>query len=247
MEQMGQAYGYILYRTHLPGPVQDEPLVIDPVHDFAQVYLDGALVGTLDRHYNQTTVPLKSAGPARLDILVENTGRLNSTRNMRNEWKGIQSASLSGKPLTNWRIYLLPMETQPEEVEDAAPYGDAGGKGPHYALGSFQLERTGDAFLDVTQLGKGLIWINGHALGRFWNIGPQDTLYVPGPWLNKGPNTVVVFDMFAAARGVKLVGRTKPILDGATPGYADDPERKKKSAADAEFGPKLDVPGKPKE
>jgi len=149
--------------------------------------------------------------------------------------------SLSGKPLTNWRIYSLPMQVQPEEVEDAAPYMDSGG--PHYAMGSFQLERTGDAFLDVTRLGKGLIWINGHALGRFWNIGPQNTLYVPAPWLNKGANTVVVFDMFAAPRGVKLVGRMKPILDGPTPGYADDPERKKKPAVNGEFGPKLDLPG----
>ena len=243
MEQVDQAYGYILYRTHLPRSVQDEPLVLDPVHDFAQVYLDGVLVGTLDRHYNQTTVRLESVGPARLDILVENTGRLNSTKNMRNEWKGIESALLSGKPLTNWRIYSLPMQTQPEEVEDAAPYGDAGGNGPHYAAASFQLERTGDAFLDVSALGKGVFWVNGRCLGRFWNVGPQRTLFVPKPWLNRGANTVVVFDMFAGARGVKLVGRMKPILDGPTPGYADDPERKKKAAADAEFGPKLDVPG----
>jgi beta-galactosidase len=188
-------------------------------------------------------VRLKSVGPARLDILVENTGRLNSTKNMRNEWKGIESALLSGKPLTNWRIYSLPMQTQPEEVEDAAPYGDAGGNGPHYAAASFQLERTGDAFLDVSALGKGVFWVNGRCLGRFWNVGPQRTLFVPKPWLNRGANTVVVFDMFAGARGVKLVGRMKPILDGPTPGYADDPERKKKAAADAEFGPKLDVPG----
>jgi beta-galactosidase len=244
MEQMDQAYGYILYRTHLPAAVQDEPLVLDPVHDFAQVYLDGVLVGTLDRHYNQTTVHLNSAGLARLDILVENTGRLNSTKNMRTEWKGIGSASLSGKPLTNWRIYSLPMQLQPEEVGDAAPYIEPR-KGPHYATGSFHLERTGDGFLDVSQLGKGLIWINGNALGRFWNIGPQDTLYVPSSWMGKGINTVVVFDMFAAKTAPKLVGRMKPILDGPTPTYADDPERKKKAAADAEFGPKLAVPAAP--
>lgn len=242
MEQMNQAYGYILYRTHLPGPLQDEPLVIDPVHDFAQVYLDGALVGTLDRHYSQTTVLLKSAGPVRLDILVENTGRLNSTKNMRNEWKGIQSALLSGKPLTSWRIFSLPMQTQPQDGEDAALHLNASG-GPHYGVGSFQLERTGDAFLDVSALGKGVLWINGMCLGRFWNIGPQMTLYVPGPWLKQGRNEVAVFDMFAAKRQAKLMGRMKPILDGPTPGYASDPERVKKPAADAEFGPKLDVPG----
>ena len=88
-----------------------------------------------------------------------------------------------------------------------------------------------------------MLWINGRCLGRFWNIGPQSTLYVPGPWLKQGRNDVVIFDMFAASTTPKLVGRMKPILDGPTPGYSDDPERKKKAAADAEFGPKLDVSG----
>ena len=122
---------------------------------------------------------------------------------------------------------------------------------PQFEYGSFDLKQVGDAFLDVSKLGKGLIWINGHALGRFWNIGPQQTLYVPGPWLKKGRNDVVVFDMFGTARPPTLVGRMTPILDGPTPGYADDPERKKKAAADAEFGTKLATPAdgstKPKE
>jgi beta-galactosidase len=115
--------------------------------------------------------------------------------------------------------------------------------GPHFAKGAFTLSTVGDAFLDVSALGKGVLWINGRCLGRFWNIGPQMTLYVPGPWLKQGKNEVVVFDMFPAKTPQKLVGRMKPILDGATPGYASDPERVKKPAADAEFGPKLDVPG----
>ena len=243
MEQVDQAFGYILYRTQLATAANGEPLVIDPVHDYAQVYLDGELAGTLDRHYNETTLTLTSTKAARLDILVENTGRLNSTRNMRHEWKGIQSATLSGKPLTGWKIYSLPWLTAPEP-HDAAPYLHPG-KGPHIAGGSFMLDQIGDAFLDVSELGKGLIWINGHALGRFWNIGPQDTLYVPAPWLKKGVNEVVVFDLFPAPRPQKLVGRMKPILDGPTPTYADDPERKKKAAADAEFGPKLAAPATP--
>ena len=128
-----------------------------------------------------------------------------------------------------------------------------------------QLAAAGDAFLDVSDLGKGLIWVNGRLLGRFWNIGPQQTLYVPAPWLKVGKNEVVAFELLRAkdvpplernspwpkhAKGagtVKLRGRMKPILDGPTPAYADDPEHKKKPAADAEFGPNLDVPGKPKE
>ena len=110
MEQLDQAYGYILYRTQLTVPA-DGPLVIGAVHDYAQVYLDGVLAGTLDRHYNQTMLTLSSSKAATLDILVENTGRLNSTKNMRNEWKGIQSATLSGTPIANWQIYTLPLNS----------------------------------------------------------------------------------------------------------------------------------------
>jgi beta-galactosidase len=112
-------------------------------------------------------------------------------------------------------------------------------KGPHFSSGTFTLAQTGDTFLDVSSLGKGLIWINGHTLGRFWNIGPQETLYVPGPWLKQGKNEVVILDMFAVSGQRKLVGRMKPILDGPTPTYADDPERKKKADPNAEFGPKV--------
>jgi beta-galactosidase len=247
MEQVDQACGYILYRKELTAAVDGEPLVLDPVHDYAQVYLDGALAGTLDRHYNQTTVNLTSTKPARLEILVENTGRLNSTRNMRSEWKGIQSATLSGKPLTDWQIFPLPMETTDNigwwDI-NLSPGSDAARR-PRFSGGSFSLDRTGDAFLDVSTLGKGVIWINGHALGRFWNIGPQQTLYVPAPWLKKGVNEVVIFDLLPAKSVPKLVGRLKPILDGPTPTYADDPERRKKAAADAEFGPKLAAPATP--
>jgi beta-galactosidase len=240
MEQIDQSYGYILYRIQLAAPVDGKSLVINPVHDYAQIYLDSKLVGTLDRHYNQSSLVLTSTTPATLEILVENSGRLNSTRNIRNEWKGIQSATLDGKPLTGWQIYSLPMENV-AAMQSAAPTADAV-QGPHFAAGSFTLAQTGDSFLDITSLGKGLIWINGHALGRFWNIGPQDTLYIPAPWLKKGLNEVVVFDLFAATGPQELVGLTKPILDGPTPTYADDPERKKKLAADAEFGPKLATP-----
>jgi beta-galactosidase len=245
MEEVDQAYGYILYRTQLDRTVQGETLSIDPIHDFALVYIDGVFVGTLDRHYNQTTLSLTSTRPARLDILVENTGRLNSTKNMRTESKGMRSATLAGVPLTNWQIYPLPMDKvgsmRPSEKLDGRS-GAYLASTPQFAFGNFTLEQTGDAFLDVSALSKGVIWINGHALGRFWNIGPQKTLYVPAPWLKKGKNEVVLFDLLGGASSPTLVGRMSPMLDGATPAYASDPERKKKAAPDAEFGPKLAAP-----
>jgi beta-galactosidase len=238
MEQVDQAYGYIYYSTRLERPVHNEPLVLDPVHDYAQVYVNGTRVGSLDRHYNQTTVMLNTNGPVFLGIIVENTGRLNSTKHMRDEWKGLKTARLSGIPLTGWMITKMPMESLPTFHTKQAPKA-----GRHFAVGTFHLAEAGDTFLDVSELGKGVLWLNGRCLGRFWNIGPQQTLYVPGPWLRQGENSVVAYDLFASAPTYKLRGLTTPILDAPTPGYAEDPEHKKRP--DAEFAPDPSLP-KPK-
>jgi len=242
MEQAGQAYGYILYRKQLTAPV-DAPLKLDHLYDFAMVYLDGKLVGSLDRHYNQDTIALKTTGPAQLDILVENTGRLNSTKFIRDERKGMRAATLAGAPLTGWQIYSLPMDN-PAAIARTTSKTPAmsSWNAPHFSSGTFTLDKVGDTFLDVSKLGKGVLWINGICLGRFWNIGPQDTLYLPAPFLKKGRNEVLILELFNAAGPPTLAGLTKPILDGPTPAYANDPERKKKAAADAEFGPELAKP-----
>ena len=238
MEQIGQSYGYILYRKQLVEPVHDQLLELDHLQDFAEVFLDGKLVGTLDRHYLQNQLMLNTNAPARLDILVENTGRLNSTKAMRDERKGIRGATLAGSALTDWKVYSIPMATAPKFTSTST----TGMQGPHYSAGSFTLSAVGDSFLDVRNLGKGVIWINGHALGRFWNIGPQGTLYVPAPWLKKGENEVVIFEMFGTSKAATLAGLSEPILDAPTPTYKNDPERLKKPRSDSEFGPQLAAP-----
>ena len=85
--------------------------------------------------------------------------------------------------------------------------------GPHFFRAHFMLTATGDTFLDTRKLGKGAAWINGHNLGRFWSVGPQQTLYVPGPWLHKGTNEIVVFDLLPQAHE-SVAGLDHPILDG---------------------------------
>jgi beta-galactosidase len=237
MEQVDQAYGYIYYNTRLKKSVRNAPLVLDPVHDYAQVYVNGTLVGSLDRHYNQTTVMLDASEGAFLGISVENTGRLNSTKWMRDEWKGLKNATLSGIPLTEWMISRIPFEKPPSFRTTQSPKA-----GQHFAVGTFHVDNIGDTFLDVSELGKGVLWLNGRCLGRFWNIGPQQTLYVPGPWLKQGENSIVAYDMFATSATYKLRGLTKPILDGPTPTYADDPEHKKKPDPHAEFAPTTSAP-----
>jgi beta-galactosidase len=209
MERFGQSYGYILYRKQLPAAVSGN-LVIDEVHDYAQIYLDGKLAGTLDRRNGQSsTLHIATTGPARLDILVANDGRINSTRRMRGESKGItKSVTLAGNPLTHWQVYPLPMTTRP------AAYGHQPTTGPAFFRASFTVPKTGDVFLDIRNLGKGALWINGHAIGRFWNVGPQQTLYVPGPWLHKGSNQIVAFDLAPQSERPHVAGLSQPILNG---------------------------------
>ncbi len=207
MEDLDQAYGYILYRKQLAGPVEGD-LVLDEPHDYAQIFLDGKLVATLDRRLAQNHLRLKVlASGGRLDILVENTGRINFNVVLRGERKGItKQVTLAGKPLTGWDIYSLPMA-------DPAKLGFTGTDcaGPCFYRATFRTD-AGDTFLDTSAFGKGEVWLNGRPLGRIWNIGPQKTLYVPGPWLHRGENEIVVFDLNGRSART-LLGRDQPLLD----------------------------------
>jgi beta-galactosidase len=213
MEDIGQAYGYILYRTHNLVPGRSIGLVMDTPHDYAKVYASGTLAGTLDRRLGQSKVTISApelpntAAVLNLDILVENTGRINFSQQLRSERKGLgQFITINGDSAGTWQIYSLPM-LHPE----ALPFTKAACAGPCFYRGTFSVDQPGDTFLDTSQLTKGQLWVNGHAMGRFWNIGPQRTLYVPGPWLKQGANEVIVFDV-EGHPDATIEGLTKPNL-----------------------------------
>jgi beta-galactosidase len=212
MEQFGQSYGYILYRTMVSGAARAE-LVVRDVRDYARVYVNGRLAGTLDRRLNQDSLLVDVPGPqTRLDILVENSGRVNFSKPLRDERKGItRGVTLGGKELTGWAVFPLPMSAEPRPRQDT--FGE---EGPAFFSGSFGLAHTGDTFLDTRGWGKGTVWINGHHLGRFWSIGPQQTLYVPGVWLRRGSNDVTVF-AFDQPERITMAGLTAPVLDELRP------------------------------
>src|SRR6185437_3343530 len=220
------------YRTKLPSHTHGN-LVIDQVHDYAQIYIDGKLTGTLDRRFadpkgNLPPVSIETNAPTRLDILVADDGRINSTRNMRGESKGItHTVTLAGQPLINWQVYPLPMtfnktsttSSRPERSEAERPLyfpriASAQQGTPTFFRATFTLAQTGNTFLDIRNLGKGALWINGHIIGRFWNAGPQQTLYVPAPWLRKGRNQITVFDMAPQSARPHVAGLAHPILNG---------------------------------
>ena len=208
MEDLDQAYGYILYRTTVSGPVKGD-LALDQLHDYAQIYVDGKLAGTLDRRLQQNHLAVDlTAAKSQLDILVENSGRVNFGPAIRGERQGItRQVTLNGMPLNGWQIYPLPM-SHPESLNFSA----ADCTGACFYRGTLQVDRPDDTFLDTSSIAKGFVWVNGHPLGRAWKIGPQKTLYLPGPWLHPGANEVIVFDLDGAP-GRTVTGRTQPVLD----------------------------------
>jgi beta-galactosidase len=211
MEDVDQAYGYILYRTTLQDAAQGE-LVLDELHSYAQVYLDGRLIGTLDRRLKQDRLTLPAVdNNVRLDILVENTGRINFGKAIGGERAGItKQVTLGGKELTGWEIYPLPMQDTA-----SLKFSKELCEGACFYRGNFELNTVGDTFLDTSEFTKGQLWLNGHALGRIWNIGPQKTLYAPAPWMVKGSNELIVFDL-QGKKGAAVRGRSKPLLGSST-------------------------------
>jgi beta-galactosidase len=210
METFGQSYGYILYRTKVKEPLAAE-LQIRELRSYARIFVNGTLAGTLDRRKKQDRLRVEVAANSTLDILVEGTGRINFTTELRNERQGINGAvTLAGKDLSGWQIFPLPMDDFSKLQFSKATHDTPAG--PAFYRGQFDLRETGDTFLDTRGWGKGAVWINGHALGRFWNVGPQQTLYVPAPWLVKGKNEVVVFAQ-DKPKTVHIRGLSSPILD----------------------------------
>jgi len=202
MEDLDQAYGYILYRTQIANGAAGE-LAIDGLHDYAQIYIDRKLVGTIDRRLGQSTLALPPIlSKATLDILVENTGRVNFTKVIRTERKGITgSVSIGGQQTQRWQIYSLPMSDLTnlrftnKTCEGPCFYRYSMTASP--SAGSASLP---DTFLDTHGLSKGVVFLNSQPLGRFWSVGPEFTLYTPGPWLHAGANEIVVFDLQGTAK-----------------------------------------------
>ncbi len=200
MESYGQNTGYILYRTHLIGR-KHGTLKVPELHDYATVYLNGKLIGKLDRAKNQTSLELPAAesDSATLDILVEAFGRINFGPRLIDR-KGItQFAAIGEFTLMNWDVYTLPMD---DAGLSKIRYGAAVSGGmPAFYRGTFSLASVGDTYLNLRNWKRGVVWINGHNLGRYWDVGPQRDLFVPGVWLNKGENSIILFDMEQASPG----------------------------------------------
>jgi beta-galactosidase len=209
-EDLNQAYGYVLYRTEIKGGITGS-LKINGLRDFAVVMINGKTAGTLDRRLNQDSLLLHlPAGKVKLDILVENMGRINFGKYLLQNKKGITGKVLfNDKRVNNWKMYGFPFN-KINTIKYTDHYS-AVQNHPSISRGVFQVNKPGDTYLDMRNWGKGVVWINGHNLGKYWNIGPQQTLYIPVEWLKKGKNEIAVLELVKP--GKYLSSLDKPILN----------------------------------
>jgi beta-galactosidase len=215
MEAYDQGYGCILYRTRISaGPAG--LLAAAAIHDFGYVFLDGRRVGILDRRISGAKIPLpERKHSAQLDILVEPMGRVNFGPEMADHKGLIAPVKFAGTELHGWKVFKLPLDNRMLAGLEFSGQPSAA-RMPAFWRGTFRLDKAADTFLDLHHWGKGDLWVNGHCLGRYWNIGPTQTAYAPGCWLHDGTNEVVILDLLGPEKP-EISGSETPILDELHP------------------------------
>ena len=226
MEELDQGWGSLVYITMLPEITSPSVLTLNDGHDFAQIFLDGKYIGKIDRVRNEKSIQLPPVKKGQeLKILIEAMGRINFGRAIK-DYKGITESVVitteqEGHELSwnlkRWSILTIPDDYQTAVRALSSAAANGGGspfQGRGYYRGYFNLKKKhlGDTFLNLEQFGKGQVYVNGHAIGRFWNIGPQQTLFVPGCWLKPGRNEVIVLDVVGPKKAV-LFAQNQPELD----------------------------------
>jgi beta-galactosidase len=219
IEQYDISRGLVAYRVTVPaGPAG--VLAAAKVRDLAWVHVDGRPAGTMDTRYRRFQVPLAARSKAvTVDILVYTIARVNFGVEIHDR-KGLHGPVTftpdggAAQPLENWEIRAIDFDA--DGVLPPLDWKRGRMHGPAFWRGSFEVGRPGDTFLDMSSWGQGIVWINGRCLGRYWSIGPTQTLYLPGPWMKKGRNEVVVLDL-TGPESARIAGLEAPILDQLRP------------------------------
>ena len=224
MEEYDQGFGSMLYRTTLPELNKKSVLKMD-AHDYTQIFIDGKYIGKIDRRMGEKEITLPTCKKgAQLDILVEAMGRINFGRAIK-DFKGIVGnveliVDVQGYPfvcnLKNWEVYNIEDKLEVYQNMKFKPIDtlldNKGQRIPGVYRGTFVVNKPSDTFLNFETWGKGLVYVNGYPLGRIWEIGPQQTLYVPGCWLKNGINEILVFDI-VGPNEVKCEGLKEPMIN----------------------------------
>ena len=209
MEYFGQNFGLIYYETTLKGKYNASPMYVKNVHDFADVYFDGEKKTSIDRtlYSVEGKTTLKDvifkkkkgesspflmpalSGERKIGVLVDTMGRVNYGENMLDR-KGISDIYLGIQRLMNYDVWTLPLDNL-----DKLKYSSSVKKEePVFLKGSFKTDSKADCFVHLDGFNRGYVYINGFNLGRFWKVGPQKSLYLPGTLL-KDENEIIVFNI----------------------------------------------------
>ncbi|XP_038062752.1 beta-galactosidase-1-like protein 2 isoform X2 [Patiria miniata] len=210
----GQGYGFLLYRTtvdHNPETLK----LAHPPHDRAQVFLNSKEVGVMTRinKDKDTTLTLKDGvnGPNTLELFVENMGRVNYGNKLDHERKGILGiVQIDGKTQLKWD--MLPFEFKKPFLEALSSsskwkeYQKVEGGRPALFKATLDVsdKQPKDTFVDMTGWEKGVIFVNGFNLGRYWSVGPTSTYYLPGPLLKQGKNEIIIFELHQSSSKINL-------------------------------------------
>ena len=222
MEDMDCGWGMIQYTTTLPDIPRKSVLTLNDCHDYAQIWVNHQFVGSIDRVKNEKSLmlpPVKKGDV--LNILVEAMGRINFGRAIK-DFKGITSdvqlqTEQDGHEMTytlkHWVIRTMADDYEAIKAAMASNRVEAKDNEAIVSDGGYFKGEFSDTFLNFEAFGKGQVWVNGHAMGRIWHIGPQQTLYVPGCWLKKGKNEVIVLDIVGPKAEPIVFGQTEPELN----------------------------------
>ncbi|MCZ2396600.1 MAG: beta-galactosidase [Chitinophagales bacterium] len=197
MENFDQNQGLVIYKTKLIGHKSGKLKIWEP-HDFALVFLNGKFIDTVYRDGGrwEVNIPKTEVDTPLLEIVVEGMGHINFAQFIIDR-KGITDrVTLNGMTLMNWHTTLLPLDEDfiKNRKPDLTVKVDAD-KPCNFFEGRFNLSEVGDTYIDMSGYTKGVLYVNGHNLGRYWNIGPQQRLYCPASFLKKGENEILVFDL----------------------------------------------------
>lgn len=218
-EELNQGHGYVWYSKKFKQPISGK-LELNGLRDYAIVYVNGQKVAELNSYYKNYECTIDVPFNATLDIIVENMGRINYGAKIVNSTKGIISpVIINGETITDdWNMYPLPMDKMPKltEAKNSAKAGQ-----PALYQGIFTLSKKGDTFLDMRDWGKGIVFVNGVNIGRYWSVGPQQTLYLPGCWLNEGTNEIVIFEQKNDKIQTTIKSTETPILEDLQPEKGD--------------------------
>ncbi|MCJ7840762.1 beta-galactosidase [Lederbergia sp. NSJ-179] len=202
MEEYGQGYGFIVYETTITGAYGKQTLTVQDVHDRGQVYLNGEFVGLVDRISGKSSLDVDLAEKEnKLQIIVENMGRINYGPFLV-DFKGItEGVRLGNQFLFDWTVYPLPLTNLSKLTFSSQ---DTTEDHPYFHRGTLYVEEVADTFMDMSDWSKGVVFVNGHNLGRYWEIGPQQTLYVPAPFLQEGENEIIILELHHHQKAVTL-------------------------------------------